>query len=181
MVEAGDSSFVLADIPGLIEGAHEGVGLGTRFLGHVERCRVLIHLVDGTQADVGLAYRTVRAELAAYGAGLAERPEIAVLNKIDALSEEEMAERLAALSEAAGRPALAASGVAGKGVAEVLSAALQEIRAARPQHRPSTPSAYGSGPWTPPGDAGEGYGEADGGSGEAEADGESGEAEEDRR
>ena len=76
---------MLADIPGLIEGAHEGVGLGDRFLGHVERCRVLLHLVDGTGEHAGEAYETVRAELAAYGEGLGEKPEIVALNKADAL------------------------------------------------------------------------------------------------
>ena len=133
VVEVGDDSFVLADIPGLIEGAHEGVGLGTRFLGHVERCRVLIHLIDGTQADVAGAWRTVRSELEAYGADLSEKPEIPVLNKIDALSADEVADRRAALSEAAGRAVLTASGVAGTGVPEVLAAALQQIRATRPE------------------------------------------------
>src|SRR5918999_3190089 len=78
--------FVLADIPGLIEGAHEGAGLGDRFLGHVERCAVLLHLVDGSQPDVAGAYRTVRAELAGYGHGLAEKPEILALNKADAMT-----------------------------------------------------------------------------------------------
>src|SRR5688572_9764866 len=78
--------FVMADIPGLIEGAHEGVGLGDRFLGHVERCRVLLHLVDGTGEHAGVAYKTVRAELEAYGEGLAEKPEIIALNKADALT-----------------------------------------------------------------------------------------------
>ncbi len=78
--------FVLADIPGLIEGAHQGAGLGDRFLGHVERCAVLLHLVDGTQPDVAAAYRTVRAELAGYGHGLAEKPEIVALNKADAMT-----------------------------------------------------------------------------------------------
>ena len=85
--EAG-LDFVLADIPGLIEGAHEGAGLGTRFLGHVERCRVLLHLVDATGEDVAGAYRTVRAELKAYGAGLEKKKEIVALSKCDALDEE---------------------------------------------------------------------------------------------
>ena len=76
---------MLADIPGLIEGAHEGAGLGDRFLGHVERCRVLLHLVDGTGEHAGEAYKTVRAELEAYGEGLADKPEIVALNKADAL------------------------------------------------------------------------------------------------
>src|SRR5262249_7906646 len=84
--------FVLAHIPGLIEGAHEGAGLGDRFLGHVERCRVLLHLVDGTAEDVAGAYRTVRAELTEYGAGLTDKPEIVALNKIDALTKEVIAE-----------------------------------------------------------------------------------------
>src|SRR4029077_3493258 len=86
VVSIDDSEFVLADIPGLIEGAHEGVGLGDRFLGHVERCRVLLHLVDGTGSDAGEAYRTVRAELSAYGHDLAEKPEIVALSKADAMT-----------------------------------------------------------------------------------------------
>ena len=90
VVEIDGREFVLADIPGLIEGAHEGVGLGDRFLGHVERCRVLLHLVDGTGGDAGAAYKTVRAELSAYGHGLAEKPEIVALSKADALSADEI-------------------------------------------------------------------------------------------
>ncbi len=82
VVNVDGREFVLADIPGLIEGAHEGVGLGDRFLGHVERCRVLLHLVDGTAGDAGAAYKTVRAELVAYGQGLADKPEIVALNKV---------------------------------------------------------------------------------------------------
>ena len=81
MVRVDEREFVLADIPGLIEGAHEGAGLGDRFLGHVERCRVLLHLVDGTGEDAGKDYKTVRAELEAYGDGLAEKPEIVALPK----------------------------------------------------------------------------------------------------
>ena len=92
---------MIADIPGLIEGAHDGAGLGDRFLGHIERCRVLIHLVDGTQADVAGAYRTVRRELAAYEPELARRPELVCLNKVDALGEEEIAAKAAALRAAA--------------------------------------------------------------------------------
>src|SRR5438874_9493574 len=93
--------FVLADIPGLIEGAHEGVGLGDRFLGHVERCRVLLHLIDGTGEDAGAAYRTVRDELAAYGQGLAAKPEIVALNKADALTPEQIEQQTAGLRRAA--------------------------------------------------------------------------------
>ena len=82
--------FVLADIPGLIAGAHDGAGLGDRFLGHIERCRVLLHIVDGTTEHAGKAYRTVREELCAYGHGLAEKPEIVALNKADALASAEL-------------------------------------------------------------------------------------------
>jgi GTP-binding protein len=113
---AEGESFVLADIPGLIEGAHEGAGIGDRFLGHVERCAALVHLVDGTSDDVARDYRTVRAELAAYGRGLADKPEIACLNKIDALEPALAKTRLADLSDAAGRPARAISGVSGEGL-----------------------------------------------------------------
>ena len=94
--------FVLADIPGLIEGAHEGAGLGDRFLGHVERCAVLLHLVDGTQPDPAGAWRTVRAELAGYGGGLAEKPELVALNKADAMTPQARASRRKALERAVG-------------------------------------------------------------------------------
>jgi GTP-binding protein len=113
---------VLADIPGLIEGAHAGAGLGTRFLGHVERCAVLLHLVDGTVEDAAAAYRTVRGELEAYGAGLAGKPEFVALNKCDALTPEDVAQKSQALADAVGRDVAAISGVAGTGVAEVLRA-----------------------------------------------------------
>src|SRR5215469_1856389 len=101
VVSIDDREFVLADIPGLIEGAHEGAGLGHRFLGHVERCRVLLHLVDGTQENVADAYRTIRAELKAYSPVLAAKPEIVVLNKCDALSAAEIKTKSAALRRAA--------------------------------------------------------------------------------
>ncbi len=114
--------FVLADIPGLIEGASEGAGLGTRFLGHVERCRVLLHLVDGSQADPGAAYRLIREELAAYGGGLAEKPEIVVLNKLDAMTPQAVASRRKALERAAGKPVMLMAGATGQGVPEVLRA-----------------------------------------------------------
>jgi len=112
--------FVLADIPGLIEGAHEGAGLGDRFLGHVERCAVLLHLVDGAAGDVVKAWRTVREELAAYGGGLAGKPEIIGLNKCDAMTPREITSRAAALRKASGRPVMLLSGVSGQGVPEVL-------------------------------------------------------------
>ncbi len=128
VVRAGEEEFVLADIPGLIEGAHQGAGLGDRFLGHVERCGVLLHLVDGTQDDVADAYRTIRNELAEYGHGLPEKTEIVALNKCDALDEEELAEKVAELEAAAGKPVLRLSGATGGGVQEALFALLTEIR-----------------------------------------------------
>jgi GTP-binding protein len=114
--------FVLADIPGLIEGAHEGAGLGDRFLGHVERCAVMLHLVDGAAGGVVRAWRTVREELAAYGGGLTEKPELIGLNKIDAMTPREISARAAALRKASGRPVMVLSGVTGQGVPEVLRA-----------------------------------------------------------
>jgi len=123
--------FVLADIPGLIEGAAEGAGLGTRFLGHVERCAVLLHLVDGAAGNVTAAYRTVRDELVSYGGGLVDKPEIVVLNKADAMTPREMASRRAALAKACGHPVFVMSGVAGQGVPEVLRAIQAQVDAAR--------------------------------------------------
>ncbi len=123
--------FVLADIPGLIEGAHEGTGLGDRFLGHVERCAVLLHLVDGAAGDVVKAWRTIRTELAAYGGGLADKPEILVLNKIDAMSPRAISARRAALAKASGQTVLTMSGVSRQGLPEVLSALWREVAEAR--------------------------------------------------
>ncbi len=123
--------FVVADIPGLIEGASEGAGLGVRFLGHVERTAVLIHLIDGTQEDVAEAYRTVRTELAAYGEGLEDKPEFLALNKIDALDPETRDRRAAELEAAAGVAPRPVSGVSGEGVRELLRAAYAQVRAAR--------------------------------------------------
>ncbi|HYC05195.1 MAG TPA: GTPase ObgE [Azospirillaceae bacterium] len=131
VVRAGEEEFVLADIPGLIEGAHEGHGLGDRFLGHVERTRVLLHLIDGTQEDVQLAYRTIRRELRLYGAGLAEKVEIVCLNKADALTEEELKEKLTKLKRSAKKPVHVLSGATGQGVQEVLYQLLTVIREAR--------------------------------------------------
>jgi len=123
--------FVIADIPGLIEGASEGAGLGTRFLGHVERTGALIHLVDGTQDDVAEAYRTVRAELVAYGEGLAEKPEVLALNKVDALDKETRKAKAAELKKASGVKPLQISGVSGEGVTEMLRAAWKQVRKTR--------------------------------------------------
>jgi len=114
--------FVLADIPGLIEGAHEGAGLGDRFLGHVERCRVLLHLVDATCEHAGKAYKTVRAELEAYDENLADKIEIVALNKIDAVSPEHLKDQKARLKRAAKKTPLLLSGVSGQGVQEALRA-----------------------------------------------------------
>jgi GTPase len=131
VVDVGGREFVLADIPGLIEGAHEGVGLGDRFLGHVERCRVLLHLVDGTGEDAGVAYKTVRAELSAYGHGLTDKPEIVALSKADAMSADAIKQQVARLKRAAKKTPLVVSAVSGGGVAEVLRALMKVIEQAR--------------------------------------------------
>ena len=122
--------FVLADIPGLIEGAHEGAGLGDRFLGHVERCRVLLHLIDGTCEHAGKAYKTVRNELVAYGHGLVDKPEIVALNKADALSPEELKQQKARLQRAAKVAPLVLSAATHKGVPDALRALRDVIDAA---------------------------------------------------
>jgi len=122
--------FVLADIPGLIEGAHEGVGLGDRFLGHVERCRVLLHLVDGTCEHAGKAYQIVRNELAAYGHGLADKREIVALNKADALMPEQLKEQMARLKRAAKAAPLVISAVTQQGVPQALRALRDVVDAA---------------------------------------------------
>ncbi len=131
VVDADGREFVLADIPGLIEGAHDGVGLGDRFLGHVERCRVLLHLVDGAGGDAGEAYTTVRAELAAYGSGLAEKPEIVALSKSDALSADDIKQQVARLKRVAKKTPLVLSAVSGDGVPDALRALLTFIDNAR--------------------------------------------------
>jgi GTP-binding protein len=131
VVEVDGREFVLADIPGLIEGAHEGAGLGDRFLGHVERCRVLLHLVDGTGEDAAEAYRTVRAELAAYGHRLPDKPEIVALSKADALSADAIKQQAARLKRVAKKAPLVLSAVNREGVADALRALLKVIEAAR--------------------------------------------------
>ena len=128
VVRIDESSFVLADIPGLIEGAHEGAGLGHRFLGHVERCGVLVHLVDVTHENVAAAYKTIRAELKAYSPVLAAKPEIVVLNKCDALSENEIKAKARALKKVAKVDPRRMSGVTGKGVREVMREAFKVMR-----------------------------------------------------
>ena len=123
--------FVLADIPGLIEGAHEGAGLGDRFLGHVERCRVLFHLIDGAAGDVVRAWRTIRNELAEYGHGLAEKPEVIGLNKADAMAPREISARRAALQRASGAPVVVLSAAARQGTDEAVAAIAKALAAAR--------------------------------------------------
>jgi GTPase len=139
VVESDGREFVLADIPGLIEGAHEGSGLGDRFLGHIERCRVLLHLVDGTTEHAGKAYKTVRAELDAYGHGLADKPEIVALNKADALTAEELRAQTARLKRAAKKTPLVVSAATGAGVPEVVRALRKAIDGARHEQRPTPP------------------------------------------
>ncbi|MCU4651892.1 GTPase ObgE [Roseibacterium sp. SDUM158016] len=131
VVGVDGAEFVVADIPGLIEGAHEGRGLGDTFLGHVERCAVLLHLVDGTAEDVVADYETIIGELDAYGGGLAEKPRITVLNKIDALTEEDIAEKRAALEAASGGKVMTMSGVARTGLVDVLRVLRSRIDADR--------------------------------------------------
>jgi GTP-binding protein len=123
--------FVIADIPGLIEGAHEGVGIGDRFLGHVERTRVLLHLVSAQEENPAKAYRTVRGELEAYGHGLAEKPEIVALSQIDILDAETRKKKIVALKRAAGRAPLLLSAVTGEGVETVLRALMAVVEEAR--------------------------------------------------
>jgi GTP-binding protein len=123
--------FVLADIPGLIEGAHEGIGIGDRFLGHVERTRVLLHLVSAQEESPAKAYKTVRRELEAYGGGLADKPEIVALSQADTLDAEARKKKLASLKRAAGRTPLLLSAVSGEGVEEALRALMAIVEEAR--------------------------------------------------
>ena len=149
VVRVDDAEFVLADIPGLIEGAHEGAGLGDRFLGHVERCGVLIHLIDGTLDNVAQAYRTIRAELKAYGGVLAEKPEIVALNKCDALDAPDIKKKTAALRRAAKAPVRAISAAAGTGVRTLMSEALAASRAHREAAAAPAPETVTAGEdWT---------------------------------
>jgi len=127
VIEVDGAELVMADIPGLIEGASDGAGLGDRFLGHIERCAVNLHLVDGTSEDVVEDYRVIRGELDAYANGLEKKPVIVGLNKIDALTDEEIAEKRAALEQATGFPVMELSGVTGQGVQAVLRAVRAEV------------------------------------------------------
>ncbi len=122
-----ETDFVLADLPGLIEGAHEGVGLGDRFLGHAERCASILHLIDGTGDQIAKTYKTIRAELIAYGHGLEDKNEIVALNKVDAIPAAELAKKRAALEKACGHKVHVISGVSGEGINTVLRAMAKEI------------------------------------------------------
>ncbi|OUR80017.1 GTPase ObgE [Alphaproteobacteria bacterium 46_93_T64] len=131
VVGAGGKEFVLADIPGLIEGASEGIGLGHRFLGHVERCRVLLHLIDGTEEDVVASYKTIRGELEAYADHLAAKDEILVLNKIDALLDEEIEDKVALLEKASGKKVMTISAATGDHIEELMFILLDIIGVAK--------------------------------------------------
>lgn len=123
--------FVLADIPGLIEGAHEGIGIGDRFLGHVERCRVLLHLVSAQEDDVAKAYTTIRGELEAYGHGLSDKPEIVALSQVDILDDETKAQKIKELEKASGQSVIAFSAVSHQGLDNTLRAVAKIIEASR--------------------------------------------------
>ncbi|MGK2922226.1 MAG: GTPase ObgE [Methyloceanibacter sp.] len=138
--------FVLADIPGLIEGAHEGAGIGDRFLGHVERTAVLLHLVDATGEDPVEAYEIVRGEVEAYGAGLDEKPEVLVLSKADAVPRDEIKKKARALKKASGVTPLIVSAATGEGVQEVLRALATEIQEERAREKAAPVTAAG---WRP--------------------------------
>lgn len=145
VVGVDNAEFVIADIPGLIAGAHEGRGLGHRFLGHVERCAVLMHLVDGTSETMIEDYHTIIGELEAYGGELADRPRITVLNKIDALDEEELASACAELEKASGGPVMQMSAVAWTNTVDVLRALRGQIDEDRIRQKPAEEQA----PWQP--------------------------------
>ncbi len=148
VVHVDQTEFVIADIPGLIEGAHEGAGLGDRFLGHVERCGALLHLIDCTEDDIVGAWRTIRDEIEAYGGGLAKKKEILALNKIDAIPEEFIDEKRAELEAASGQDVMVISGAAGTGVPDVLRRMRSMIEADR-DAADADPAAEGAIPWTP--------------------------------
>ncbi len=141
VVSIDGREFVLADIPGLIEGAHEGHGLGDHFLGHIERCRVLLHLVDAGCEHAGQAYKTVRHELEAYDGGLTEKPEIVALSKIDTVDDETLKTQMARLKRAAKKTPLKVSAATHQNVDEVLRALLAEIDAQTKNDAPVTESA----------------------------------------
>jgi GTP-binding protein len=146
VVRVDGTDFVLADIPGLIEGAHKGAGIGDRFLGHVERCAVLLHLVDATLEDPAEAYSIIRGELEAYDAGLEDKLEVLALSKADALPAEELKRKAKALAKAAGAKPLLLSAVSGDGVQTALRELASVIRAAREERKAPAPREAG---WLP--------------------------------
>ena len=146
VVRVDSTDFVLADIPGLIEGAHEGAGIGDRFLGHVERCAVLLHLVDATLDAPGDAYCIIRGELEAYGAGLEDKAEIVALSRCDAVPADELKRKAKSLAKAAGRKPLVLSAVSGKGMIPALRELAEVIRAARAERNAPEPREAG---WQP--------------------------------
>ncbi|MEI9915255.1 MAG: GTPase ObgE [Methylovirgula sp.] len=146
VVASDGHEFVLADIPGLIEGAHEGVGLGDRFLAHVERCQVLLHLVDAGCEHAGKAYKTVRHEIEAYEAGLIDKPEIVALSKVDTVDAETLKSQMAKLQRAAKCKPIALSSATGQNVQEVLRALLKQIDVKRKE---ADPAAVPSEEWQP--------------------------------
>ncbi|HEV2563194.1 MAG TPA: GTPase ObgE [Rhizomicrobium sp.] len=127
VVRIDTTDFVLADLPGLIEGAHEGAGLGDKFLGHAERCGAILHLIDGTQSGIAAAYKTIRGEVEAYGHGLSDKPEIVALNKIDAIPKAQLSRKRTALEKASGAKVFLISGVSGEGVDIVLREMAREV------------------------------------------------------
>lgn len=145
VVGVDNAEFVIADIPGLIAGAHEGRGIGVRFLGHVERCAVLLHLVDGTSETVAEDYHTIIGELEAYGGALADKPRITVLNKIDALDEEQLANASSELEKACKGPIMQMSAVARTNTVDVLRALRGQIDEDRLRQQPAEEQA----PWQP--------------------------------
>jgi GTPase len=149
VVRAGQNSFVMADIPGLIEGAHEGHGLGTRFLGHVERCAVLLHMVDATGADPAAAYKTVRNELKLYGGNLAKKPEVIVLNKMDALTPAQRDKVLKAFKTKTKKEAMPLSAAANTGTAELIRKLYTYIEKDRARNRLPDPSGITTTEWRP--------------------------------
>jgi GTP-binding protein len=145
VVGVDDAEFVVADIPGLIEGAHEGRGLGDLFLGHVERCAALLHLIDGTSGTLLEDYQTIIDEIEAYGAGLADKPRVTVLNKIDALDDEERAFLKEEIERVAGHEVMLMSGVSKEGLTDVLRALRKHVKITRKREEATEETQ----PWQP--------------------------------
>jgi GTP-binding protein len=149
VVKANDNSFVLADIPGLIEGAHEGAGLGTRFLGHIERCAVLLHMIDVTADDPVAAYKTVRAELKAYSKLLADKQEIIAFNKVDAIDEKELEKKLKAFTTKIKKTPITLSAATKKGTDKLMSDIMRLVSKSKKQALAPDPVGVATEEWTP--------------------------------